>query len=233
MIIVDTGSTDRTKDVARVFGAKVYDYEWTDNFAEARNFSISKACGSWTFHLDADEVISIVDYGVFRKMTRQPASKQVAFLFHTRNYTMDVNKVGWTPNDGKYEREESGTGWTLSVKVRLFRRDRCIRFEYPVHELVEPSLKKAKVALKKCTIPIHHYGTLNITKTSDKSEFYYRMGLKKLDEMGDDTVALPALREMAIQAEILGKHDKAVELWKRFIAVRGNLKMSLKQRKRP
>jgi len=223
MIIVDTGSTDRTKDVARVFGAKVYDYEWTDNFAEARNFSISKACGSWTFHLDADEVISIVDYGVFRKMTRQPASKQVAFLFHTRNYTMDVNKVGWTPNDGKYEREESGTGWTLSVKVRLFRRDRCIRFEYPVHELVEPSLKKAKVALKKCTIPIHHYGTLNITKTSDKSEFYYRMGLKKLDEMGDDTVALPALREMAIQAEILGKHDKAVELWKRFIAVKPNL----------
>jgi len=223
MIIVDTGSTDRTKDVARVFGAKVYDYVWTDNFAKARNFSISKARGSWTFHLDADEVISVADYEVFRKITKQPASKQVAFLFHTRNYIMDVNKVGWAPNDGKYEKEESGTGWTVSVKVRLFRKDRRIRFEYPVHELVEPSLKKAKVALKKCTIPVHHYGTLNITKSADKSEFYYQMGLKKLDEMGDDKMALPALREMAIQAEILGKHDKAVELWERFIAVKPNL----------
>jgi glycosyltransferase involved in cell wall biosynthesis/MoaA/NifB/PqqE/SkfB family radical SAM enzyme len=219
MIIVDTGSTDRTKDVARIFGAKVYTYEWADNFAEARNFSISKACGSWTFHLDADEVISFADYDVFRKLARLPASKQVAFLFGTRNYTMDVNRVGWTPNDGKYEKEECGTGWTLSDKVRLFRRDRRIRFDYPVHELAEPSLKKAKVALKRCTIPIHHYGTLNKGKSEDKSEVYYRIGLKKLDEMGDDTVALPALREMAIQAEILGKHDKAVELWERFIAI--------------
>ena len=223
MIVVDTGSTDRTKDVAKVFGAKVYDYEWTDNFAEARNFSISKASGSWTFHLDADEVISVVDYEAFKKITRLPASKQVAFLFHTRNYTMDVNRVGWTPNDGKYEKEESGTGWTFSDKVRLFRRDRRFRFEYPVHELVEPSLKKAKVALKRCTIPIHHYGTLNKGKNADKSENYYRMGIKKLDEMGDDAAALPALREMAILAEILGKHDQAVELWKRFIAVEPNV----------
>jgi len=220
MIVVDTGSTDRTKELARGFGAKVYDYEWTDNFAEARNFSISKASGTWVFHLDADEVISVIDYGVFRKITRLPTSKQVAFLFTTRNYTMDVNKVGWTPNDGEYEKEESGTGWTSSDKVRLFRRDRFVRFKYPVHELVEPSLKKTGVALKKCTIPIHHYGILNKGKSADKSEVYYQIGRKKLDEMGDDTVAL---REMAIQAEILGKHDEAVELWERFIAIEPNV----------
>ncbi len=58
MIIVDTGSTDRTRDIATVFGAKVFDFEWTDDFATARNFSISKAKGDWILIMDADEVIS-------------------------------------------------------------------------------------------------------------------------------------------------------------------------------
>ena len=56
MIVVDTGSTDRTKEIARVFGAKVFDYEWADDFSGARNFSLSKAKGNWILILDADEV---------------------------------------------------------------------------------------------------------------------------------------------------------------------------------
>ena len=60
MIVVDTGSTDRTKDIARSLGAKVYDFQWTDSFSDARNFSLSKATGKWILVLDADEVISSV-----------------------------------------------------------------------------------------------------------------------------------------------------------------------------
>jgi GT2 family glycosyltransferase/Tfp pilus assembly protein PilF len=219
MIIVDTGSTDSTKEIARAFGAKVYDYEWADNFAEARNFSISKASGSWTFHLDADEVISSHDYAAFRKIIRQSATKRIAFLINTRNYTMDVNQVGWTANDGHYEKEESATGWIPSEKVRLFRKDRNIRFDYHIHELVEPSLKKAGVELKKCSIPVHHYGKLNKEKSNKKLEIYYQIGRKKLDQTGGNAVAI---RELAIQAEIIGKHDEAIELWERFIAIEPN-----------
>ncbi len=62
MIVVDTGSTDRTKKIARAFGAKVYDFAWTDSFSDARNFSLSKASGEWILVLDADEVISPSDY---------------------------------------------------------------------------------------------------------------------------------------------------------------------------
>ncbi len=62
MIVVDTGSTDRTIDIAKAFGAQVYDFEWTNNFAEARNFSLSKAAGDWILVLDADEVISSLDH---------------------------------------------------------------------------------------------------------------------------------------------------------------------------
>jgi len=219
MVVVDTGSTDGTKDIAAVFGAKVYDFEWTGDFSEARNFSLSKASGKWTFHLDADEVISPLDYDDFRKVIRQSTAKDAAFLVNTRNYTMNVNLVAWVANDGKYNMEESGTGWTPSEKVRLFRNDRRIRFAYPVHELVDPYLKKAGIAPKRCTVQVHHYGKMNQEKSFDKGEIYYQIGRKKLDEMGEDTIAL---RELAIQAEILGKHDEAVELWEKFIAIDPN-----------
>jgi tetratricopeptide (TPR) repeat protein len=46
LIVVDTGSRDRTKDIAKAFGAKVYDFPWTDDFSAARNFALSKASGS-------------------------------------------------------------------------------------------------------------------------------------------------------------------------------------------
>ena len=220
MIVVDTGSTDRTKEIARAFGAKIYDFKWTDDFSEARNFSISKASGRWTFHLDADEVISSLDYEAFRKIIRQSATKKNAFLINTRNYTMDVNQVEWTANDGKYDKEESATGWTPSEKVRLFRNESNIRFEYPIHEMVDPSLKRAGITVKECSIPVHHYGKLNKEKSSGKVEVYYQIGRKKLDKMGDDAVAL---RELAIQAEIIKKHDEAIELWERFIAIEPNV----------
>ena len=62
IIVVDTGSTDRTKDIAKVFGAKVYDLPWTDDFSAARNHSLSYAKGQWVLVHDADEVISPLDH---------------------------------------------------------------------------------------------------------------------------------------------------------------------------
>jgi Glycosyltransferases involved in cell wall biogenesis len=58
IIIVDTGSTDDTKNIALEFTDKVYDYEWNNDFAAARNFSISKATNDWILILDADEYVN-------------------------------------------------------------------------------------------------------------------------------------------------------------------------------
>lgn len=54
-IVVDTGSTDRTVELAESMGAKVYHFQWIDDFAAAKNFAISKASGDWIAFLDADE----------------------------------------------------------------------------------------------------------------------------------------------------------------------------------
>ena len=60
-IVVDTGSTDRTVELAEKMGAKVYHFEWIDDFSAAKNFAISKAKYEWIALLDADEYFSEED----------------------------------------------------------------------------------------------------------------------------------------------------------------------------
>ncbi|EPR27794.1 MULTISPECIES: glycosyltransferase family 2 protein [Geobacillus] len=57
MVIVDTGSTDRTKEIAYAFGAKVFDFEWVNDFSAARNYALEKSKCDWNLVLDADEYI--------------------------------------------------------------------------------------------------------------------------------------------------------------------------------
>ena len=57
IVIVDTGSTDNTKEIARAYTPLVYDYAWQDDFASARNFAFSKAGGDYLMWLDADDVL--------------------------------------------------------------------------------------------------------------------------------------------------------------------------------
>ena len=57
IVIVDTGSSDRTKEIARRYTLHVYDYDWKDNFAEARNVSFAYATKPFVFWLDADDVL--------------------------------------------------------------------------------------------------------------------------------------------------------------------------------
>ena len=57
IVVVDTGSTDRTRSSAREFGARVFEFPWIDDFAAARNASLAHATGDYAFWLDADDVI--------------------------------------------------------------------------------------------------------------------------------------------------------------------------------
>ncbi|MCD6185164.1 MAG: glycosyltransferase, partial [Deltaproteobacteria bacterium] len=216
MIVVDTGSTDKTSNIARVFGAKVYDYKWKNDFSDARNYSIDKASGAWIFTLDADEVISSRDYEAFRNLIDGNTDNLAAYLVTTRNYTNKSNTIGWMFNSGEYPDEEEGAGWLPTTKARLFHNNSQIRFDYPVHEMLDLSLIREKAKVQKCDIPVHHYGKLDEKNCTEKGEKYYLMGISKLEEMGDSEIAL---RELAVQAGVLGKNEDAIDLWQRFLAL--------------
>src|SRR5690348_3827247 len=59
IIIVDTGSTDQTTEIAEKFGAKILRYQWNDDFSSARNYSLKNAKCDWILILDADEELDI------------------------------------------------------------------------------------------------------------------------------------------------------------------------------
>jgi len=210
MIVVDTGSEDRTVDIARVFGAHVYSHEWRNDFAAARNLSIGKANGQWLLILDADEVLADQDYQAISDIVKSQSDVPCAYSFTTRNYTNDAGNEGWQPNDGQYQQEQAGRGWYPSTKVRLFPNDKRVCFENAVHELVEPSLRRAGIAIQNCGVPIHHYGTLLQKKNLDKKDNYLDLGRKKV---AGNQSGLAALVEHAIQVQEVGDYKKALHIW--------------------
>ena len=85
IIIVDTGSTDRTIEIAHEFGAKVIEREWTGSFSDARNVSFEAATSDWIIYLDADEVLVAEDVHRLRALTGR-AWREAFYLVET-NYT--------------------------------------------------------------------------------------------------------------------------------------------------
>jgi tetratricopeptide (TPR) repeat protein len=215
IVVADTGSRDSTRDVARVFGARVFDFEWCDDFAAAKNFAAARAEADWIFSIDADEVLSVQDYEALRALIRNGSDAPVAYAVTTRNYLKVADVIGWQPNDGCYP-EEAGLGWMPSEKVRLFPNTPEVRFSYPVHEMVEPSLEKAGIPVVSCDIPVHHYGKLDRARSLSKGETYFKIGLKKLSDMAQ---SVTGIRELAIQAQTLGDYPEAARLWEHLLTL--------------
>jgi O-antigen biosynthesis protein len=215
IIIVDTGSTDKTRDIATVFGAKVFDFPWTGDFAAARNHSLEKATGNWILVLDADEVISSLDFKKVREIIHRKSALPVAYAIATRNYARSATIIGWTQNKGEYP-EEAGPGWFISTKVRLFTKRKNIFFSNPVHELVESSLQKAKIPIVSCKIVVHHYGKLDEQKDLQKGEDYYLLGKIKYE---NDPTNMKYVLELARQAFGLNKCEEAADLWLKLLSL--------------
>jgi glycosyltransferase involved in cell wall biosynthesis/Flp pilus assembly protein TadD len=140
IIVVDTGSSDRTKEIARSCGAKVFSFPWTGNFAEARNESLRYAAGDWIIFLDADERLNT--FGV-EDCLRKSASAQGVDA-----YVVPI--INQRP-DGK-------THSTVGRAVRFFRNLPGAQFSGRVHEGVDRFLIESGVKAYHADFEILHFG---------------------------------------------------------------------------
>jgi len=138
MIIVDTGSTDGTQEIAREHGAKLIQSTWENDFSRARNLSLAEARGDWILVLDADEFIAPSEGAALRALL-------------TRKTPAAFNLVIQCSSDGGL------TGMLVHI-VRLFPNRRAVRYEWPVHEQVMTSLARADIPVHAAPVRVVHTG---------------------------------------------------------------------------
>ena len=208
VILVDTGSTDRTVAIAEELGAKVFHRPWDDDFSAPRNLSIEKASGEWILVLDADEAIDERDHETIRNHT---LNRSCCYEFMQRHYSNDARISAFRPATGEYPAwERTFGGFFESNLCRLFPHHEGIQYIGRVHELVEHSIRKiARHNIERSPVPIHHYGHSDaVKKTKKKGELYTPLGTAKL---GDDPTYWQAWFELGVEHNNNGRLKESVE----------------------
>ncbi|MBC7076675.1 MAG: glycosyltransferase, partial [Syntrophomonadaceae bacterium] len=129
IIIVDTGSTDASRDIAAKFGSRVFDFTWQDDFAAARNYGLEQARCEWILVLDADEHLEEPSAHMLLDLIDASGTAD-AYLLPVKNLMVpEFNE------------------WQVSLILRLFRNSPDLRFQGTIHEqLIVPAGKRAEIA---------------------------------------------------------------------------------------
>lgn len=184
IIIVDTGSTDKTKEICKNFDfqkIKIFDFKWIDDFSAARNESLKHATKDWILALDADEVIDKEDLDKIKNIV-QNENDFAGFKLEQRSY-MNNYFEGALENKSDFSLIKQYPFYISNSLVRLFKNNLGIKFQHRVHELVEDYMKEHELKYKKTGIILHHFGSLkDETTVKEKAEQYSKIILKQLDE---------------------------------------------------
>lgn len=156
MIIVDTGSTDKTVEIAKCFGAKTYYFAWNDNFSDARNYSLSKATKDWILIMDADDEFEREDKWKLLNITENKIAGTNAYCGRTICYSGEV------PDNNSI---------IMNMNIRLIKNHRGYKFEGSIHEqiVLTPEELKNPYAMVAVDIRFYHYGYLiSVIAAKDK-----------------------------------------------------------------
>jgi len=222
IVIADTGSTDRSGDLARDFGATVVPCTWNDHFADARNVALAPVTTDWVLVLDADEELSPEAAAAMPDLLANTPQHVAGYQLTIRNYAHEifasvVGSLGHRNTDS-YARAKSALTYSEHRICRLFRRHPAIYFTGRLHEAVELQIHHADFKSIASELLILHYGTLAEKSGYDqKQQRYYRMLRAAVEETPD----LPHLWvQLALTERNTGNNlDAALECIRRAIAL--------------
>ncbi|MBW7877436.1 MAG: glycosyltransferase family 2 protein [Candidatus Cloacimonetes bacterium] len=143
LVIVDTGSKDKTLDILKKEGINPYHFSWNQDFSEARNVSLDKASGDFVLVLDIDERIRAEDFKKLRQELVRLDSDLVYLPIH------NLLQENW---------EECAFYSDVQQNIRLFRNHRGLKFSGKIHEVIEET---PGISTSRLEIPILHLGYAN------------------------------------------------------------------------
>lgn len=222
LIVIDTGSVDGSDVIAEHLGAKVYPFEWVDDFSAARNFSLSKATGDWILRLDPDETMPWNTAVRLPQLVRD--ERMDGYVFPITNWLQTPR----TPN----------AQWALSETCRLFKNMYPeVKYKNPVHEELDDDLKAlsekrvkellakgiseaqareaGKVKIAKVPFTVDHFGYLRGREFLDKKfNYYYELGGKHLEDNPSD---FRPFFNRAVHLLHIGKYSEAAKSYMRCL----------------
>jgi len=156
IVIVDSGSTDKTLAIAEEFGCDIYREGW-HGFGPQKQLAIDKCTEPWILVLDADERVPPKTAGVIEKVISSRETKAAGFSFPRKNYFQ-----------GKWIKH---AGWWPDRVLRLFRNGMGKMTKASVHEAVE-----VRGCIENLDFPIEHYTESDLSKILQKIDKYSTLG---------------------------------------------------------
>ena len=225
IIIVDTGSNDKTKEIAQKYTNKVYDFVWVDDFSSARNFSFSKATSPYVMWLDADDIIDGENIKKINLLKQNLGSQDVVMLKYCMGFDSDNNPTF------SYYRE------------RIFKMQKGVLWQGFVHECIAPFGKIERhdiVVVHNKIAPSNPKRNLNLYRKHLKDgavfnareqyyfskEYFYNgyyktciKNLKKYLKMNNKFYPnfLDSVLHLAKCYKMLGQYNKALDILLNFI----------------
>ncbi len=191
IVVVDTGSQDRTIEIARAAGARVLSHAWNDSFSEARNFSIDAASGDWILIIDADERLDSSAHEAIRNAIS--TGQFDAYIQTQLNYYSD-----------------DAADTLANQTCRLWRNRPGYRYRNRVHESIVEAIRESGGVIGTLDASIHHLGVKqDIVEARDKCRRYERMLERELAERPTDVFQL---YNLAVSYSIAGRGAEAVQL---------------------
>jgi glycosyltransferase involved in cell wall biosynthesis len=129
-IVVDTGSTDRTVEIAERLGAKIFHFEWINDFSAARNFALENAKGDWIIFLDCDEYFSENSVPLLKK--------------YMKAFSRDKNTDGIVCEMIHIDKDNNPMAVVKNISARIFKRKGTIRYENKIHEVLYNSAREKR-----------------------------------------------------------------------------------------
>jgi glycosyltransferase involved in cell wall biosynthesis len=157
MVVIDTGSSDRTKELAAGLGARVHDFAWTESFADGRNEGIRRASHPWIFMLDADDRVDEENRRLLRELFGQLTDQRIAYIMK------------------QVSPSKTHSGTVVYDQVRLWPNDPQVRWRYRIHEQISPSLAEHGIPLQPTNIRITHLGYQDAVLEKEKYERNLRL----------------------------------------------------------
>ncbi|MFO7600342.1 MAG: glycosyltransferase [Candidatus Desulfacyla sp.] len=197
IVVGDTGSTDRTPEIARDLGAKLYNVLWAEDFSAARNQVLENAKGIWILSIDADERLRPIPHSHIKPLLKDP--KKIAY--HVLMHPMP--------------------GWTGNWVVRLFRNDPRIRFKGIFHESLWENLQSV-ISTDNKTIGFSGLVLDHLGYDNDQSQKHIRNLPFLLRETERDPNREHIWSHLGLVYDALGENDLAEKAWNQSIELVGN-----------